>query len=255
MRQIIDGGGVEYTNTKLLRLDLDWRWHGVLHEYPAAPSDPRVLDLPGLRVRSYPDGARSQRPLHEKYRDDAEVLRKALAADPDDTRHAFHFAQSLRDAGDQAGALEAYLRRATMAGFAEEVWFAKLQVASLLERLQAPAPEVIDAYLAAFDARPARAEPLCELARFLHKHGRYGSAYAHARVASMMPVPDDLLFLDLSVYAWRAIDERAVAAFYIGRRDECAELSRRLLAWPALPAAERPRIEDNLATCAQPAPR
>ncbi len=255
VRQVLDGSQFEYASAKVLRHELGWRWHGVLHEYPAAPSDPRILDLPGLRVRSYPDGARSQRPLQEKYRDDAEVLRKALATEPDNTRYAFYFAQSLRDAGDHAGALEAYRKRATMAGFVEEVWYAKFQVATLLERLQAPAVEVIDAYLAAFDARPVRAEPLCELARFLRNQGRFGSAYAQARVASEMPVPEDLLFLDLSVYTWRAIDERAVAAFYVGRRDECAELSRRLLAWPGLPAADRPRIEGNLAFCAQPPAR
>jgi hypothetical protein len=134
-----------------------------------------------------------------------------------------------------------------MGGWEEEAWYARFQVAALLERSQAPTSEIIDAYLGAFDARPARAEPLCELARHLRVAGRYGSAYVHARMAAEIPMPADLLFIDLSVYRWRARDERAVSAFYLGRRAECAALCRELLADPALPLAEHARVTANLA--------
>ncbi|MCU7376357.1 hypothetical protein PEC18_37725 [Paucibacter sp. O1-1] len=49
----------------------------------------------------------------------------------------------------------------------EEAWYAAFQVAVLLERLDAPGPEVVAAYRAAYAARICRAEPLCELARYL----------------------------------------------------------------------------------------
>ena len=245
LRQRLADGEFEYRSAKLLRHDAGWRWHGVLHEYPAVQPTPRIELLDGLRVRSFPDGARSQRPQREKYLADVAVLEDALQREPDHARYAFYLAQSLRDAGENARALQAYRRRIAMGGWDEEVWYARFQVAVLLEREGADAAAIIDAYLSAWDARPTRAEPLCELARYLRLKQRYASAYVHARAAAEIPLPADLLFLDLSVHRWRARDEQSIAAYYIGRHAESAALCDALLADPALPASERERVAAN----------
>lgn len=249
LRQRIDGVEFEYESAKLLRHDAGWHWQGVLHEFPAADPSPALVRLDGLRVHSFPDGARSRRPVRDKYLDDARVLEAALAQEPGNARYAFYLAQSLRDAGEHTAAIAAYERRVAMGGWAEEAWYSKFQLAVLYERQQRPANEIVDAYLAAYDLRPSRAEPLCELARYLRLRGRYASAYLHARAASEIAAPDDLLFIDVSVYRWRARDERAVAAFYVDRREECATLCRELLADPRLPTDQRARVEANLAIC------
>lgn len=245
LRQRLANSEFEYRNTKLLRHDTGWRWCGVLHEYPAAEPQPQIASLDGLLLRSFPDGARSQRPLREKFLADAQVLEAALQREPGNARYAFYFAQSLRDAGENARALAAYRHRATMGGWDEEVWYARFQVAVMLERLGAGDAEIIDAYLAAHEARPSRAEPLCELARFLRLRQRYASAYVHARAAAELPQPPDLLFLELSIYRWRARDEQAIAAYYIDRRAETAILCEGLLADPGLPESERERVAAN----------
>lgn len=245
LRQQLAGSEFEYRSAKLLRHDAGWRWRGVLHEYPAAEPQPRMESLDGLRVHSFPDGARSRRPQRDKYLADAAVLEAALQREPANARYAFYLAQSLRDAGETARALEAYRQRAAMGGWAEEVWYARFQIAVLLERLDAGDAAIIDAYLAAFESRPTRAEPLCELARFLRLKRRHAAAWVHARAAAGLPVPDDLLFVDLSVYRWRARDEQAIAAYYIGHRAESAALCEALLADPALPEGERERVAAN----------
>lgn len=245
INQQIDGHEFTYSSAKILRIDAGWQWQGVLHEYPALEPHPALTHLHGLRVRSYYDGARSQRPVREKYLADVKVLEAALHKEPDNARYAFYLAQSLRDAGEKAAALDAYRRRAAMGGWAEEAWYSLFQVASMLEHTQAPDAEIINAYLAAFDARPTRAEPLCELARMLRLRGRFASAYVHARAAAEIPQPKDLLFIDTSVYHWRARDEQAVAAYYSGRQIECGRICRELLADPYLPASERERVAAN----------
>ena len=53
-----------------------------------------------------------------------------------------------------------------MGGWAEEQWFALFQIGVLLERSGAEPAAVREAYLTAYAARPQRAEPLCELARY-----------------------------------------------------------------------------------------
>jgi hypothetical protein len=61
--------------------------------------------------------------------------------------------------------------------------------------------------------------------------------------------PDDILFIDDSVYAWRAKDEYAVAAYWVGRYGEALTVNEGLLAGGKLPPAERARVENNVAFC------
>lgn len=249
LHQVMGHGEFQFSSSKLLRHDAEWHWEGVLHEYPAADPRPEMRQLNGLVVRSFPDGARSQRPQRDKFMDDVRVLEVALQKEPRNQRYAFYLAQSLRDAGEPAAALDAYRRRVALGGWEEEIWYSLFQIGALLEQLKASAGEIIDAYLAAHDARPARAEALCELARYLRLSGRYASAYMHAQAAARIPLPADLLFIDHSVYRWRARDEQAVSAFYIERRAECAQISRELLDEGVAPAEQHARLKENIALC------
>jgi tetratricopeptide (TPR) repeat protein len=203
--------------------------------------------LAGLRIpRIFNDGARSRRPQSEKFADDAVVLRRALAAEPDNARYAFYLAQSLRDAGEPLEAIAAYERRVAMGGWAEEVYTATLEIARLRERVSAPYAEIVAAYLDAYDFRPSRAEAPCELARWFRTHARHTLARDYAGIASALPMTGDVLFIDRSVYDWRARDELAVAAYWCGDRALSAELCRELLADARLPERERARVAKNL---------
>ena len=235
-----------YHRVALVRLDRDWRWEGVLHEVLVSDALRDATRLPGWAVRIFTDGARSRQPSADKYAADAEVLRRALDAEPGHTRHAFYYAQSLRDAGRPEESLAAYRRRIDLGGWDEELYYSKLQVATLLERLQRPYAEVVAAWLDAYDARPSRAEAPCELARYCRLHERYAAALVFARIAVDLSRPEDVLFVDHSVYAWRARDELSIAAWYRGDKALSEVLCRALLADPALPAAQRERVERNL---------
>ncbi len=75
------------------------------------------------------------------------------------------------------------------------------------------------------------------------------AAYPFARAAAEIPRPEDILFVDDSVYAWRSADEHAIAAFWIGRYKEAMALNQRLLSGKALPEKERERVQKNMAFC------
>jgi tetratricopeptide (TPR) repeat protein len=246
----VSDAGVVYERPHLFRSDHGFRYEGVVHEYltrGAGPHTSAVLEGPVYRRLG--GGGRSRDP--DRYRRDAELLARALAARPDDARSAFYLAQSLRDAGELEQALEAYRRRAGMAGWVEEACVALLEVARLSERLGRPEAEIVHAYLLAHERRPARAEALCELARFHRLRDRFALGYLFARAAAELPPPPRALFADPSVYDWRALDELAISAYYCDRKPEALAANRRLLALPGerLPALERARIEKNLALC------
>ena len=239
-------GITHYRRVALPRLDLDWRWQGVLHESLVSRHLAQQQFLPDLRIHVFSDGARSQQSLEEKFSRDAEVLRQALISEPDNARYMFYLAQSLRDAGQLQESLAAYEKRVALQGWEEEVYFSMFQIAVLRERTGAAYAEIVAAYLDAYDFRPSRAEAPCELARFCRLSKRFAAARAFGRIAAALPVPGDLLFTDHTVYGWRARDEVAIAEYWCGNYAESARLCRELLADPRLPDGERARVQANL---------
>ena len=76
---------------------------------------------------------------------------------------------------------------------------------------------------------------------------RYPLGYQFAQRAAAIPFPEEDLFVPgyADIYAWRATDEQAVCASWIGRHAEAFTLCRRLLARPDLPEPDRQRIAAN----------
>ena len=240
----VEYGSTRYQRLAIVRLESPWRWTGAIHEYLDLP-DARLSALAAPRVLVRSEGARSRDP--DRYRHDAALIERELRREPGDPRLQFYLGQSWRDAGEPERALAAYRARAENAGgWEQERWYSLLQVAVLLERLERPAGEVADAFLAAFAADPSRAEPLVELARFERARERYEVALIYAHAATRIEVPArDALFVDLDAYSWRAWDEVAVSSYWAGRYADGVVAARRALA--VRPDDERLRA--NLAWC------
>jgi glycosyltransferase involved in cell wall biosynthesis len=243
----IAGPASTYWRDALLRLDVDWVWKGVLHEYPTCSRMDEVPRLGGLRIRVIGGGARSQVGLREKYLRDAALLRRGLADEPDNTRYAFYLAQSLRDAGELEDALTAYQRRIDMGGWEEEIFFSKFCIAVIEQRLGYAFDDVVAAYLAAWHFRPQRAEPVCYLAGYLLEEHHYEQARDYARIACATPVPEQGLQVNRAAYGWVARRALAGALFALEDYAQCIATCRDMLADPLLPPAERARVGQNIA--------
>lgn len=240
-------GSLSYWRTQLVSTSVPWRYEGVLHEYLTSDQPQPQAQLHGPVVVSHGDGGRSQGiVVAEKYRRDAVVLEKALLKEPDNRRYVFYLAQSYRDSDQIQKSLETYQRRAVMGGWEEEVWYSLLQVAMLSAQLNEAPATVIERYLAAYDFRPKRSEPLVYLAAYHRERKQYALAHLYAERAMATPKPEDILFLDESCYLWRAKDEYSIASYYVGRYEESKIACEELLNGPDLPAAERARVKENL---------
>ena len=240
----VEYAGTIYSRCALVSTRLEWRWVGVLHEYLTSTPEAQKGNLDWPRIVVSHDGARARDP--DTYRKDAEILEKALRDEPDNARYAFYLAQTWRDAGEPLKARTAYRRRAAMPGWDEETWMALYEIGRMAEALRAPIGEIQAAYLAAYQFRPRRAEPLYQLARFHRERGEFALAYMFAKQAVTIARPADLLFIDESVYLWRSLDELSVAASYVDALDEGKAATERLLAEGHVPPHERPRVDANL---------
>ncbi|MEU3531338.1 MULTISPECIES: glycosyltransferase [Streptomyces] len=240
-------GPVVHWRMALVATRLPWRYEGVLHEYITCDAPHSTGTLEGAHILTVGGGARLRdEGKREKYLRDAEILAKALVEEPDNARYAFYLAQSWRDAEEPEKALAAYDRRAEMAGWVEETYCAKLYAARLAVQLKRPAGELIDRYLRAYESRPSRIEAIGDLARLCRLEGRWPLAHLFAARAAGIPRPDDILFVEMSWHEWRALDELAVASYWIGDYEKSREYCTRLLDGGKVPEGERARIAANL---------
>lgn len=242
---LIHWRSVRLWRRQLFRDGVPWYYRGVVHEIAVCDEPFTEQRLEGDHyIQGRTMGARTKDP--RKFLRDAEVLLAHVEEHPDDEKSVFYLAQSYFDAADFENALTWYARRVELGGWAEEVFYSLLRVASCLAELETPWGQVEDAYARAWAYRPTRAEPLYEVARRLRMSERYELGYLYARWAAAMPVPaGDTLRADNDIYTWHAMDEQAVCASWIGRETETFELCRRLLAVPGVDEAERSRFAAN----------
>ena len=226
-RMIIRHGSIEYCRPQLISNKIDYKYCGVLHEYIELPPNVKYDLLDGLYMQTSFNGARSRNP--NKFLDDTKVLEKALEKEPNNSRYAFYLAQSYRDAGIDAKAVEWYQKRADMGGWQEEVYVSLLELGKAKERLNSHPFEVESAWLKATYIYPFRSECLYHLARYFRLRNAFNKSYAYVKDAMRIPKPKEGLFLEEECYRWRMLDELAIVAYYVDRKEEGKQACQKLL--------------------------
>ena len=243
---------VSYHRTQIVRSALPWRWRGVLHEFLTCDDARTSGTLEGLRLRRNHDGARRRDP--RTYTRDAEILETALKTENDPfmrSRYQFYLAQSYRDCGEKEKALQAYLQRAELGFWIEEVFMSLYSAAKLQESLGQPFDQVIATYLRAADAVPGRAEALHGASRYCRISGRFREGYDIARRAGLFGEMPDGLFVEPWIYEYGLLDEFAVNAYWAGEYRECLDACERILREGKCPEGQRARVEANAAFARQ----
>lgn len=199
-------GSVSYTNVRLLRTPSPARYHGVTHEYLGTHTGGVIA---GAKFLDHADGSNRS----EKYERDIRLLTADLDRDPNNPRTWFYLANTYRDYGEPAKAVEAYRRRVALGGWDEEVWNAQVHLAGCL-KTQGLDAEFVNAALTAYQMRPQRSEVLYDLARHFREKGENSSAMLFAERGLKIPRPDDRLFVNDAVYQYGFREEVAIAAYY-----------------------------------------
>jgi glycosyltransferase involved in cell wall biosynthesis len=236
--------GTKFCRTHLINNHLKWEWKGVLHEavYSNEARSSAVLN----KVINFctTEGARSKDP--QKYQKDAATLEEALKEEPNNTRYMFYLAQSYKNCGDNKKALEYYEKRAALGGWNEEVFWSLLEVAIAQENLEMSAETVLASYKKAFQYRPSRIEPLYYMAYYFRRKNDYASAYNVAKIAYTTPPTKDILFVQEWMRQYGIPLELSIAAYWIGKFEECQQLCLQMLKDKDLPTNVRECVERNL---------
>jgi predicted GH43/DUF377 family glycosyl hydrolase len=222
-------GLLDFGVPRLVRGDRRWWYEGATHEHIATDGILDQRELPELRISHHADGSARW----EKLIRDVALLKRDIARDPERPRPVFYLAQTMRDLGKRELAIATFRRRVEMGGWEEEVFYANLQEGLLRaeEDLAAGTPVLLEAW----ERRPARAEPLYELARLHRQCGDVAQAHLFATRGLEIPYPDDVLFVHRWAYEWGLRLERGLAAMALGRTTEAQDDFRQLVDDEATP--------------------
>lgn len=236
-------GTLAYYNTRLVHIDSGARYHGVTHEYVAVEGGQRMPE----NLLSFLDHATgSNRP--DKVARDTQLLTKAVDDNPDDVRSWFYLAQTYKDAGRFLLAIDAFNKRIALGGWAEEQWYARLQLAECYRQLQnnqSFVATMIDAY----NARPSRGEPLYALSKFYREKGENAAGLLFAAKGLTLPYPQDSLFVDEYAHRFGFQEEVSILAYYDSnfvRREQGFSTCNDLALSPTAPEHTREQARSNL---------
>lgn len=234
----------EYWIKRLVRGDRSWRFVGSTHECLTCDASDRSDRLESIVIDHHADGGARA----EKFARDAELLERDLARDATDARAAFYLAQTYRDLGSLERAARLYERRAGMGGWEEEVFYSLYQAGVLRAELD-DWPQAMALLIRAFEFRPARLEPLYELASRLRVREQYETAHLFAARGVRRPMPPDVLFVHPWIYRWGLLFEYSITAYWTGDARGALRACSELLAMPDLPNPYRTQTRANRDHC------
>jgi glycosyltransferase involved in cell wall biosynthesis len=233
-----------YIKPQLVRANLPWRWVGVTHEYLDCVQRFTSATLKEIKYLSGDGGASTYDP--EKFLKNVTLLTEGLKDEPNNTRYVFYLAESYRDAGDKAKALEWYQKRVDRGGWEEEVFWSKLQIAHMLKDLGLPSSIVLESYKLAHAFRPHRPEPIYYLCDLLMKENKYEEAYQWLKKRSPMKISSkDALFNEDWIEDYGFAFQLGICAYYIGQFQESLDACNQLLLCKNLPDHLRKQAEIN----------
>lgn len=243
---------ITYPRVQLFKSSLKPKYISPVHEYLTVdPWSAKLVESAHV-IHNKSQGSRSKDP--NKYVKDAELLEKALADEPDNGRYVFYCGQSWRDALTcsqiptaspwyRTKAIARFLQRGDMGGYTDERYVALLEAGKLMRTGFEPV------FLKAHNLYPIRTEALVYLARAWRLQDEHDRAYFFAKNAINISKPSEGLFIEDACYGWKRVDELAIAAYYIGKKQESRALNQFLLEDKTLPESEKKRIEKNLEFC------
>lgn len=245
--------GGSFTRMGLVRADLPWFWSGVLHETLEYPDTRPVSFLPGVQYETAQDGARSK-DTHKIFHEIGQ-LEDLLAAQPEETRYWYFYAQALKAYGLTERAIAAFTQRAgDPGGNEDEIWFSYYQI-GWLQMVEHQWDAAMVAYTRASELAPERAEIWFWWGMGHLERQEYTEAAACLQLASLCQKPPYGFLIEDSIYDYFALTNYAIALALAQDTQRAAIMAQQALCLPLLPDAQRAGLTQMLSDLQQPETR
>lgn len=203
-------GNLEYPNTRLVRMDYDWKCIGVTHEYWSGPTTHLPKSVCFIDDRN--DGGCKS----DKFERDARLLEKGLEEDPANVRYMFYLAQTYHSLGRFKDSIQMYKKRIAGGSWEEEVWYSHYMIADCHHKL-GNFSKFEEWMLRAFARRPSRAEPMYKLTKHFRDTSQHFKAWHYLLQGMKIPFSTDALFIEKDVYTYLFEYERTILEYYVSK--------------------------------------
>ncbi|HXW86268.1 MAG TPA: hypothetical protein VEK38_02900 [Candidatus Bathyarchaeia archaeon] len=204
---------------RLMRCASHVRFVGPVHEVP----DRIVTEkIPPSIFFSIEPTRLGHAKTRQRWLRDCEVLLKEHEKNSYDPRTVFYLGQTYDCLEQYEHAYYWYQKRVHMRGWNQETFVALYRLGMVTEHLMDLDPEkytwqdALSWYLAAYQFRPSRAEPLYKIASYYWQQKQYALCYFFAKQACEISYPiHDWLFIDGDMYYWERYDLLGCCAWYV----------------------------------------
>lgn len=145
-----------YKNTRILRLDREWKCVGATHEYWDTGANKGSFETPVIQDLN--DGGCK----HDKFERDARLLEAELETNPNHDRTLFYLGQTYQSIGKKVEANEMLQRRIDVGGWVEEIYMSHVYRGDNLMDLKEEEKAVCE-WLKAWEKMPQRTEAALKL--------------------------------------------------------------------------------------------
>ena len=201
-------------NIRIVKNNPLYHYWGVTHEYIELPDDATIdsIERNILFINDIGDGNNKE----NKYRRDIDLLSRGLVSNPDNPRYLFYLANSYRDLGEYATAIETYIKRIDVGGWIQETWHSYYSAGNCCMQIGQTANAVYY-WLEAYQFMPTRIENLYRLVYHYRCNKKYALALVFYEIAKTIRIENPVinhLFLENDIYEHKLDYEYSIIGYY-----------------------------------------
>ncbi len=207
---------VEFKSARIHRTSEAWRYVGRTHEmlrHSSGALTSAYVPLPVyiLHEKNMSDTIGNR----DRWLEDERLLLLEWETGMNLHRTSFYLGRTYESLGNWSCAYEWYERRWQLKGWEEEEYASRFGMARALMSLNVSWSSVEPVLLSASAYRPARAEPLYEIAYHYYDVGDYDRSFEYLRQAEKVPLPDCVMSIRREVYEYLIPDLLGAVAYFV----------------------------------------
>lgn len=237
-------GTYEYRMPYLVRMTQEYSYVGSTHEYLTLPHTSARINYDAISVTHHGDGGSKK----DKFERDKRLLQNDLQSDPNNARTHFYLAQTLKDMGDNHGALAHYNSAAELSSWQEERFMSRLRMARIYQGIGDTSSSILELFRA-MEISPHRSEPYYYLGQNLNEQKLYQSANTFLERGLELNPHQDILFVEKWIDDYGMRLECGVSLLGLNKRSEAEKIFRLLIEKTNIPNYIRDTLNANLALC------
>ena len=209
------GGGLNYYNTRLIRLDISAKCVGPTHEYYDLPHGHQNEKLDSIWIDDIGDGGSKA----NKFERDIKLLKDGIEEEPNNGRYYFYLANSYFNSGRHDESILYYKKRIELGGWVEEIFYSHLNLGHAYMKTGQDG-EAIFTWLNGYNHHQTRSETIYEICKYYREKGKNKLAMMFCKLGMNIPYPkNDTLFIHKDVYDTGFDYELSILGYYNNYQD------------------------------------